>query len=88
MSFSIAEEEIATIGPKYLEGTYAAWNYFQTLKTTASKEFSRNFKAKYGKIGSQITLQKLHTRWCACGLLLPKKQTASTTTRGAKPLSA
>ncbi|MCT0216949.1 urea ABC transporter substrate-binding protein [Synechococcus sp. CS-1330] len=49
MSFSIAEEEIAAIGPKYLEGTYAAWNYFQTLSTTASKEFTRNFKAKYGE---------------------------------------
>jgi urea transport system substrate-binding protein len=49
MSFSIAEEEIAAIGPKYLEGTYAAWNYFQTLNTPASKEFTRNFKAKYGE---------------------------------------
>ena len=49
MSFSIAEEEIAAIGPQYLEGTYAAWNYFQTLNTPASKEFTRNFKAKYGE---------------------------------------
>ena len=49
MSFSIAEEEIAAIGPKYLEGTYATWNYFQTLNTTASKEFTGSFKAKYGE---------------------------------------
>lgn len=48
MSFSIAEEEIAAIGPEYLEGTYAAWNYFQSLDTPASKEFTKNFKAKYG----------------------------------------
>ncbi|MFM8660187.1 MAG: urea ABC transporter substrate-binding protein [Cyanobium sp.] len=49
MSFSIAEEEIAAIGPEYLEGTYAAWNYFQSLDTPPSKEFTKNFKAKYGE---------------------------------------
>lgn len=49
MSFSIAEEEIAAIGPEYLEGTYAAWNFFQSLDTPASKEFTKNFKAKYGE---------------------------------------
>ena len=48
MSFSIAEEEIAAIGPEYLEGTYAAWNYFQSLDTPASKKFTTDFKAKYG----------------------------------------
>ncbi len=48
MSFSIAEEEIAAIGPEYLEGTYAAWNYFQSLDTPASKKFTAAFKAKYG----------------------------------------
>jgi urea transport system substrate-binding protein len=48
MSFSIAEEEIAAIGPEYLEGTYAAWNFFQSLDTPASKKFTADFKAKYG----------------------------------------
>jgi urea transport system substrate-binding protein len=37
MSFSIAEEEVAAIGPEYLEGTYAAWNFFQSLDTPESK---------------------------------------------------
>ena len=49
MSFSIAEEEIAAIGPEYLEGTYAAWNYFQSLDTPASKKFTTDFQALYGK---------------------------------------
>jgi urea transport system substrate-binding protein len=49
MSFSIAEEEIAAIGPEYLEGTYAAWNFFQSLDTPASKKFTTDFKAKYGE---------------------------------------
>ncbi|MCS5706234.1 urea ABC transporter substrate-binding protein [Synechococcus sp. FGCU-3] len=48
MSFSIAEEEIAAIGPEYLEGTYAAWNFFQSLDTPESKAFTQAFKAKYG----------------------------------------
>ena len=49
ISFSIAEEEIAAIGPEYLEGTYAAWNFFQSLDTPASKKFTADFKAKYGE---------------------------------------
>jgi len=49
MSFSIAEEEVAAIGPEYLEGTYAAWNFFQSLDTPASKKFTTDFKAKYGE---------------------------------------
>jgi urea transport system substrate-binding protein len=48
MSFSIAEEEVAAIGPEYLEGTYAAWNFFQSLDTPASKKFTADFRAKYG----------------------------------------
>jgi urea transport system substrate-binding protein len=48
MSFSVAEEEVAAIGPEYLEGTYAAWNFFQTLDTPESKEFTEAFQAKYG----------------------------------------
>jgi urea transport system substrate-binding protein len=49
MSFSIAEEEVAAIGPEYLEGTYAAWNFFQSLDTPASKKFTADFQAKYGE---------------------------------------
>ena len=48
MSFSIAEEEVAAIGPEYLQGTYAAWNFFQSLDTPASRAFTENFQAKYG----------------------------------------
>ncbi|MEO1002175.1 MAG: urea ABC transporter substrate-binding protein [Cyanobacteria bacterium J06638_7] len=48
MSFSVAEEEVAAIGPEYLQGTYAAWNFFQTLDTPESKEFTKAFQEKYG----------------------------------------
>jgi urea transport system substrate-binding protein len=48
MSVSIAEEEVKAIGPQYLKGHFAAWNYFQTVDTPASKKFVEAFKAKYG----------------------------------------
>jgi urea transport system substrate-binding protein len=48
MSFSIAEVEVAQIGPEYLKGTYAAWNYFQSLDTPENKKFVEAYKAKFG----------------------------------------
>lgn len=48
MSVSIAEEEVKAIGVDYLKGHFAAWNYFQTVDTPASKKFVEAFKAKYG----------------------------------------
>lgn len=48
MSFSIAEEEIRQIGPEYTTGTFAAWNYFMSLDTPASKKFVADFQAAYG----------------------------------------
>jgi urea transport system substrate-binding protein len=48
MSVSIAEEEVQAIGTKYLKGHFAAWNYFQTVDTPASKKFADAFKAKFG----------------------------------------
>jgi urea transport system substrate-binding protein len=49
MSFSIAEEEIRQIGPDYVKGTYAAWNYFMSLGTDAANNFNEAFLDMYGK---------------------------------------
>ena len=49
MSVSIAEEEVRAIGPDYLKGHYAAWNYFQTVESAANKKFVEAFKKKYGE---------------------------------------
>ncbi len=49
ISFSIAEQETVTIGPKLVEGHYAAWNYFQSLPSAANKKFVAAYKAKYGQ---------------------------------------
>ena len=49
MSYSIAEEEISTIGPEFLEGHYGAWNYMMSIDTEASKTFAANFKKRWGE---------------------------------------
>ena len=49
MSVSIAEEEVKTIGPTYLKGHYAAWNYFMSVDSPANKKFVEAFKGKYGQ---------------------------------------
>ena len=49
MNYSIAEEEISTIGPEFLEGHYGAWNYMMSIDTPESKEFAKNFKERWGE---------------------------------------
>jgi urea transport system substrate-binding protein len=48
MSFSIGEQEAQAMGPSLVEGSYATWNYFQTLDTPENKKFVEAFKAKFG----------------------------------------
>jgi len=49
MSFSIAEQEAKAIGPSLLAGSYAAWNYFQSLAFAANRRFVAAYQAKYGR---------------------------------------
>ena len=49
MSVSVAEEEVRQIGPEYLQGHYASWNYYQTVETPQNNKFVSDFKAKYGE---------------------------------------
>ncbi|MGF1482206.1 MAG: urea ABC transporter substrate-binding protein [Cyanophyceae cyanobacterium] len=49
MSVSIAEEEVRQIGPEYLQGHYASWNYYQTVDTPRNEEFVQAFKQEYGE---------------------------------------
>ncbi|NJO20924.1 MAG: urea ABC transporter substrate-binding protein, partial [Spirulinaceae cyanobacterium RM2_2_10] len=48
MSVSVAEEEVRQIGPEFLVGHFAAWNYFQTVETPENEAFVEAFKAEYG----------------------------------------
>lgn len=49
MSVSIAEPEIAAIGPDKLAGHYAVWNYYQTTSTPENKKFVADFLKAYPK---------------------------------------
>lgn len=48
MSFSIAEEEVATIGANILKGHMVSWNYYQTTETERNTEFVEAYKGEYG----------------------------------------
>lgn len=48
MSFSIAEPEAKAMGPSILQGSYAAWNYFESLPGAANAKFVAAYQAKYG----------------------------------------
>ena len=49
MSFSIAEEEVATIGADILKGHMVSWNYYQTTDTEKNKDFVKAYKDAYGE---------------------------------------
>jgi len=48
MSFSIGEQEAQAMGPALVEGSYAGWNYFQTVDNPENKKFVEAYKAKFG----------------------------------------
>jgi urea transport system substrate-binding protein len=49
MSVSIAEEEVRSIGPEYLEGQLTSWNYYQTTEGQANERFVDAYQAEYGE---------------------------------------
>lgn len=48
MSFSIAEEECATIGANILKGHMVSWNYYQTTETAKNDAFVAAYKNAFG----------------------------------------
>ncbi|MBQ1628533.1 MAG: urea ABC transporter substrate-binding protein [Treponema sp.] len=48
MSFSIAEEEVSSIGAEYLSGHLVAWNYYETTETPHNEKFVNEYKSEYG----------------------------------------
>lgn len=48
MSFSIAEEEVATIGADILKGHMVSWNYYMTTDTERNKKFVEAYQGAYG----------------------------------------
>ncbi|MDP2688202.1 MAG: ABC transporter substrate-binding protein [Aequorivita sp.] len=48
-STSIAEVELAAIGPDLVAGHYAAWNYFQNVDSDENKAFVARFQQRFGR---------------------------------------
>lgn len=48
MSFSIAEEEVKTIGADILEGHMVSWNYYMSTDTPENKAFVEAYQKAYG----------------------------------------
>ncbi len=48
VSFSIAEAELQYMDIEDVAGDYAAWNYFQSIETSANNRFVANYQARYG----------------------------------------
>jgi urea transport system substrate-binding protein len=59
MSFSIGEQEAKAMGPQLVEGSYAAWNYFQSLPGDANAKFIAAYQQKFGA-GAAITDPMVH----------------------------
>jgi urea transport system substrate-binding protein len=77
MSVSIAEEEVKAIGPEYLKGHYAAWNYFQTVDSPTNKKFVEAFKKKYGE--NRVTNDPMEAAYIAVYLWKQAVEKAKTT---------
>jgi urea transport system substrate-binding protein len=77
MSVSIAEEEVKAIGIEYLQGHYAAWNYFQTVDTPANKKFVAAFKKEYGE--NRVTNDPMEAAYIAVYLWKQSVEKAGTT---------
>lgn len=48
VSVSIAEEEVAAIGPEYLTDQLVSWNYYQTTDNPENTAFVKAYQDKYG----------------------------------------
>jgi len=48
VSFSIAEQEAKAMGAQLMAGSFAAWNYFETVKSPENTKFVEAFKRRFG----------------------------------------
>ncbi len=48
-STSIAEAELAAMGPELMTGHYVAWNYFQSIASEENRTFIEHFRNRFGQ---------------------------------------
>ncbi|MEM9226987.1 MAG: urea ABC transporter substrate-binding protein, partial [Verrucomicrobiota bacterium] len=49
LSFSVGESELRSGGQRSMAGDYAAWNYFQTVRTPENSEFLKALRKRFGE---------------------------------------
>ena len=59
MSFSIAEQEAQAMGTELVQGSYATWNYFQSMPGEGNASFVQAYQGKFGE-GAAITDPMVH----------------------------
>jgi urea transport system substrate-binding protein len=59
MSFSIGEQEARAMGPALVAGSYAAWNYFESVNTPENRKFVAAYQSRYGA-GAAVTDPMAH----------------------------
>jgi urea transport system substrate-binding protein len=77
MSFSIAEDELRSLGAKRLAGGYCAWNYFQSVDTAENRAFVAAFKDKYGR--NRVTDDPMESAYFGVHLWAQAVQRSGTT---------
>ncbi|MEK5061474.1 urea ABC transporter substrate-binding protein [Paenibacillus sp. FSL H7-0326] len=77
LSVSVGEEEIRSIGPQYMAGHLAAWNYFQSIDTPENKKFIGNYQQRYGS--NRTTSDPIEAGYTAVYLWAKAVEKAGTT---------
>lgn len=75
MAFSVAEDELRAMDTEFLAGHLAAWNYYESIKTTENYKFVEKFKNFCEKNGlpggkDRVTDDPIH--WSYAGVYLYK----------------
>jgi urea transport system substrate-binding protein len=74
LSFSVAEEELSSLGGQAVAGDYAAWNYFMSIDRPQNREFVRRFQARYGR--HRVITDPMEAAYCGVHLWAEAVQSA------------
>jgi urea transport system substrate-binding protein len=77
LSFSMAEDELRSMGAPRMAGDYCAWNYFQSVDTPENRGFVERFKTKYGR--NRVTDDPMEAAYFGVYLWAQAARTAGST---------
>jgi len=78
IAFSVGEEELAGINTKPLEGHLAAWNYFQSVPSSANTEFISKWKT-FIKDDKRVTNDPMEATYIGFNMWVKAVEKAGTT---------